>query len=58
MYGGKCHEHCLKKAEEIPPILSASLVTYFKFKFGKVEIIAKMPAGDWILPGGLIIIAS
>lgn len=26
----------------------------FSFKYGKVEISAKLPAGDWLLPGQLI----
>lgn len=36
----------------INPIRSAKIRTIdsFAFKYGKVEISAKMPAGDWLLP--------
>jgi len=33
------------------PILSAKLKSKFAFKYGKVEIVARMPQGDWIWPG-------
>lgn len=35
------------------PIKSARLSTVnsFSFKFGKIEISAKMPLGDWLIPG-------
>lgn len=37
----------------INPIRSAKIRTHdsFSFKYGKVEISAKMPAGDWLNPG-------
>lgn len=37
----------------INPIRSAKIRTHdsFSFKYGKVEVSAKMPAGDWLLPG-------
>ena len=36
----------------LPPIQSAKLTTAesFSFKYGRVEIVAKMPRGDWIWP--------
>ncbi|XP_064106096.1 beta-1,3-glucan-binding protein-like isoform X2 [Macrobrachium nipponense] len=36
----------------IPPILSAKLRTMseFAFKYGRIEIRAKMPSGDWLWP--------
>lgn len=40
------------------PIRSAKLRTIdsFAFKYGKVEISAKMPAGDWLHPGWLALL--
>lgn len=37
----------------INPIRSAKIRTLdsFSFKYGKVEISAKMPTGDWLIPG-------
>lgn len=37
----------------ISPVVSARLRTAgtFSFKYGKVEIRAKMPTGDWLWPG-------
>lgn len=35
----------------INPIMSAKLMSKFDFKYGKVEIRARMPVGDWIWPG-------
>lgn len=37
----------------INPIRSSKIRTSdsFSFKYGKVEISAKMPTGDWLLPG-------
>ncbi|XP_045198360.2 beta-1,3-glucan-binding protein-like [Mercenaria mercenaria] len=36
----------------IPPIMSSKLITNekFSFKYGRVEVEAKMPVGDWIWP--------
>ncbi|CAG9855841.1 unnamed protein product [Phyllotreta striolata] len=36
----------------LPPVVSAQISTKnkFSFKYGKVEIRAKLPAGDWIYP--------
>lgn len=35
------------------PVRSARLHTRnsFSFKYGKIEVIAKMPTGDWMWPG-------
>lgn len=37
----------------INPIRSAKIRTHdaFSFKYGKVEVSAKLPTGDWLLPG-------
>jgi len=37
----------------IPPIVSARLTTknYLLFLYGQVEVIAKLPIGDWIVSG-------
>lgn len=37
------------------PIRSAKLTTVdsFAFKYGRVEVKAKMPTGDWLWPGKL-----
>ncbi|XP_055376281.1 beta-1,3-glucan-binding protein 2-like [Condylostylus longicornis] len=33
-----------------PPVVSAKLLSSFSFLYGKIEIRAKMPIGDWIIP--------
>lgn len=37
----------------LPPVQSARINTLqsFSFRYGIVEIIARMPVGDWLLPG-------
>lgn len=49
-------EHCERQAGGdviINPVRSARLTTAnsFSFKFGRVEVIAKTPRGDWLWPG-------
>jgi len=46
---------CFRKGTEeviINPIQSAALTTEnsFSFKYGKMEVVAKMPVGDWLWP--------
>uniref|UniRef100_A0A9I3CJN8 GH16 domain-containing protein n=1 Tax=Anopheles culicifacies TaxID=139723 RepID=A0A9I3CJN8_9DIPT len=46
---------CQRKAAHstiLPPVVSAKLNTknYFRFRYGRVEIRAKLPKGDWIFP--------
>ncbi|XP_052872110.1 beta-1,3-glucan-binding protein 1-like [Anopheles cruzii] len=46
---------CQRKAERaiiIPPVVSAKLNTKnnFRFRYGRVEVRAKLPTGDWIFP--------
>ena len=43
----------------INPIISARMVTEdsFSFTYGTVETRAKMPKGDWLWPGILILIS-
>lgn len=48
--------NCDFKAGEniiIKPVRSARLTTEksFSFKYGRVEVIAKVPQGDWLWPG-------
>ncbi|XP_066603505.1 beta-1,3-glucan-binding protein-like isoform X2 [Prorops nasuta] len=49
------HEECLRQATGfsiLPPIISARLTTKdsFNFQYGKIEIRAKFPEGDWLYP--------
>lgn len=46
---------CFRKAQRtaiIPPVVSAKITTKesFSFKYGKIEIRAKFPKGDWLFP--------
>ncbi|KAK1135265.1 hypothetical protein K0M31_008036 [Melipona bicolor] len=45
---------CLRKATSfniLPPVISARLITSnFHFRYGKIEIRAKFPEGDWLYP--------
>lgn len=48
-------KECIRKADAffiLPPVSSAKINTKksFKFRYGKVEIKAKVPKGDWIFP--------
>lgn len=48
----ECERHAgLKRI--LPPVVSAKFRSKktFNFKYGKVEIRAKLPKGDWIFPG-------
>ncbi|XP_071451804.1 beta-1,3-glucan-binding protein-like [Hetaerina americana] len=58
--GEKCTNHynngCYKRAfgaSILNPVQSARIRTHnsFSFRYGKVEVRAKMPSGDWIHPG-------
>jgi hypothetical protein len=49
-------DECKKTASGrmiLPPVISAKVHTKnsFSFIYGRVEVIAKLPAGDWIYPG-------
>ncbi|KAK4446876.1 concanavalin A-like lectin/glucanase domain-containing protein, partial [Podospora aff. communis PSN243] len=51
------YKHCSVKSNKttdtiIPPIRSARLVTRGKqtLKYGKIEVVAKLPKGDWLWP--------
>ena len=58
MYG-RCtqsdNDGCRKLGENglIPPTMSGRLRSYqrFAFRYGRVEVRAKMPVGDWMWPG-------
>ncbi|XP_055856168.1 uncharacterized protein LOC129919334 [Episyrphus balteatus] len=46
---------CYRKARSsqiLPPVVSAKITTRnkFRFRYGKVEVRAKLPKGDWIFP--------
>lgn len=50
---------CEKRASGasiLPPVMTGRITTRnkFSFKFGKVEIRAKLPAGNWLLPGNIL----
>lgn len=52
----KISAECERKGKSfhiLPPILSARLSTKntFSFQYGKIEIRAKFPNGDWLYPG-------
>ncbi|KAK7485798.1 hypothetical protein BaRGS_00022979 [Batillaria attramentaria] len=34
----------------LPPTLSAKLISKYSFKYGRMEVVAKMPLGDWLWP--------
>jgi len=44
---------CLREGNNgyLNPILSSKLRSRKGIRYGKVEIVAKMPRGDWIWPG-------
>lgn len=49
------NQECRRKAEFariLPPIITSKFTTRksFSFKYGKVEIRAKLPNGDWLYP--------
>lgn len=51
-------EECHRKAMSfsiLPPVESARINTKesFTFKYGRVDIRAKLPLGDWLYPGVL-----
>lgn len=52
---GKSSSECEQEvlgSQILPPILSAQLTTKdkFSFKYGKIEVRAKLPKGDWLYP--------
>lgn len=56
--GKKSTSECEQEAVAyliLPLILSAQLTTKnkFSFKYGKIEVRAKLPKGDWLYPGKL-----
>lgn len=48
-----CYRDASLSGNYINPITSAKLTTKdtFNFQYGKVEVMAKIPKGDWIWPG-------
>lgn len=49
-----CRHKCSKEVPA-PPIQSAYIRSFksFAFKYGRVEIRAKTPTGDWLWPGDI-----
>lgn len=39
------------KTGMLPPVMSAMLKAKTPIKYGRIEIVAKMPKGDWLIPG-------
>ncbi|KAJ3661452.1 hypothetical protein Zmor_005847 [Zophobas morio] len=49
----KTDDECFHKRDIyliVPPVTSGRIVSRFRFKYGKIEIKAKLPSGDWIYP--------
>jgi len=44
---------CLRQGGEnyLNPVMSGKLMSKTAIRYGRVEIVAKMPRGDWIWPG-------
>lgn len=40
-------------AQILPPVMTGKITTKhkFNFKFGRIEVRAKLPSGNWLLPG-------
>lgn len=53
--GTACYKIRKAGSNILPPIVSARLTTKnsFSFRYGVVEIKAKLPHGDWVVPGKL-----
>lgn len=49
---GVC-SHTAQSFNILPPIMSAKLTTKNKilFRYGELELVAKLPTGDWLLTG-------
>ncbi|XP_064610666.1 beta-1,3-glucan-binding protein-like [Liolophura sinensis] len=45
-----CYRNAPKDHSIIPPIMSCYMRSKVSFKYGKLEIMAKMPKGDWLWP--------
>lgn len=44
-------------AQILPPIITSKITTKkrFAFKYGRIEVRARMPLGDWLIPGKLTV---
>ena len=44
---------CEQSGVNVSPVVSGRISTRdkFSFKYGKIEIIAKLPVGSWLYPG-------
>jgi len=49
--GGNYGCHREGKDGILNPIMSAKLSSKASIKYGRIEIVAKMPRGDWLWPG-------
>ncbi|XP_021378188.1 beta-1,3-glucan-binding protein-like [Mizuhopecten yessoensis] len=45
-----CHKTANGHGEILPPVLSGKITTNFAFTYGRVNVRAKIPKGDWIWP--------
>ncbi|ESO99025.1 hypothetical protein LOTGIDRAFT_238954 [Lottia gigantea] len=41
---------CYRTGSNIPPIMSSKIISKVKISHGRVEVLAKIPVGDWIWP--------
>lgn len=48
-YYGECNKKAISY-NILPPIMSASIRSKFSFKYGKIQIHAKLPKGNWLYP--------
>ncbi|XP_026462524.1 beta-1,3-glucan-binding protein-like [Ctenocephalides felis] len=48
-YYGECNKKAISY-NILPPVMSASIRSKFSFKYGKIQIHAKLPKGNWLYP--------
>ncbi|XP_070189819.1 beta-1,3-glucan-binding protein-like isoform X1 [Littorina saxatilis] len=41
---------CLRKGDQIKPIMSGKLLSKASVRYGKIGVVAKLPKGDWLWP--------
>eukprot|EP00916_Digyalum_oweni_P008853 GHVL01014792.1.p1 GENE.GHVL01014792.1~~GHVL01014792.1.p1 ORF type:complete len:450 (+),score=24.77 GHVL01014792.1:43-1392(+) len=47
---GSARDGCMRHGSKIPVIMSASLTSKTHIRYGKIEVVAKLPKGDWLWP--------
>ncbi|XP_069106216.1 beta-1,3-glucan-binding protein-like [Argopecten irradians] len=45
-----CHKTANGNGEILPPIMSAKIITNFAMTYGRINVRAKIPKGDWLWP--------